>query len=246
MVSIEKKRSWTGFYSDYKFTFLLAILVTLLIGTPVVMDLGLPLWWLDVLISLLLLAAIVSLCFERNDRVFALAFGTPSVLVYVIANALSARSSFGALLAGRVFEMLFLFGSAMIIVRSLFQYHRFSFDSVFGAICGFLFLGLGWTNIYLLIEGLQPGSFQINQAIIPANEPNRPLVLELSYYSFITLTTVGYGDVLPKTPVTRTLAWMEAIAGQFYLAVVVAGLVNMMAVTTNNSELASLANEDKV
>jgi voltage-gated potassium channel Kch len=47
----------------------------------------------------------------------------------------------------------------------------------------------------------------------------------LSYFSFITLATVGYGDVTPATPLTRTLAWLEAITGQFYLAVLVAGLV---------------------
>ena len=47
----------------------------------------------------------------------------------------------------------------------------------------------------------------------------------LSYYSFITLATVGYGDVTPITPLARTLAWMEAVTGQFYLAVLVAGLV---------------------
>ena len=47
----------------------------------------------------------------------------------------------------------------------------------------------------------------------------------LSYYSFITLATVGYGDVTPTTPLARTLAWIEAITGQFYLAVLVAGLV---------------------
>jgi len=47
----------------------------------------------------------------------------------------------------------------------------------------------------------------------------------LSYFSFITLATVGYGDVTPATPLARALAWMEAVTGQFYLAVLVAGLV---------------------
>ena len=47
---------------------------------------------------------------------------------------------------------------------------------------------------------------------------------DLSYYSFITLATVGYGDVTPTTPLARTLAWIEAITGQFYLAILVAGL----------------------
>jgi voltage-gated potassium channel len=53
------------------------------------------------------------------------------------------------------------------------------------------------------------------------------------YYSFVTLTTVGYGDVTPISPTTRTFAWIEAITGQFYLAIIVAGLVSMLVAKTN-------------
>jgi hypothetical protein len=54
----------------------------------------------------------------------------------------------------------------------------------------------------------------------------------LTYYSFVTLTTVGYGDVTPISPTARTFAWIEAMSGQFYLAVVVAGLVSMIVANT--------------
>ena len=57
----------------------------------------------------------------------------------------------------------------------------------------------------------------------------RPLPHVLTYYSFVTLTTVGYGDVSPVSAAARTLAWVEALTGQFYLAVIVAGLVSVMA-----------------
>ena len=53
------------------------------------------------------------------------------------------------------------------------------------------------------------------------------------YYSFVTLATVGYGDVTPLSPTTRTFAWIEAIAGQFYLAIIVAGLVSMLVAKTS-------------
>ena len=48
------------------------------------------------------------------------------------------------------------------------------------------------------------------------------------YYSFITLTTVGYGDVTPVSATARTCSWLEALTGQFYLAVLVAGLVGTL------------------
>jgi hypothetical protein len=57
---------------------------------------------------------------------------------------------------------------------------------------------------------------------VVAARPDRGV---LSYFSFVTLATVGYGDVTPTTPLARTLAWVEAITGQFYLAILVAGLV---------------------
>ena len=229
MASVKNQRSWREFYSDHRFGFLLVMLIGLLIGTPVAIELGLPAWWLDGVMSVLMLSAIFSLCFKPHERTCALVFGIPSVVATVLFNSTTGRISVVILLAGRICEILFLFGSATLIVRALFDAHKFTFDSVFGAICGYLFLGLGWTGLYLLIEGFHPGSFQINQSVILADVSNSMRGLVLSYYSFITLTTVGYGDVLPTTPVTRTLAWMEAIAGQFYLAVVVAGLVNMMA-----------------
>lgn len=229
MASVSGRRSWPEFYADHRFAVLLTALVIFLIGTPVVMGAGLPVWWLDGSMSVLIVAAIFSLCFEPHERIFALAFGIPTVFISSVGNALSGTSYFGFLVTGRSCEVLFLFGAATQIIKSLFRPHKRSFDSVFGVICGYLFLGLGWTGIYLLIEEFQPGSFQIHQTNMPAEVPNHPMSFDLTYYSFVTLTTVGYGDVLPTTPVTRTLAWMEAVVGQFYLAVVVAGLVNSVA-----------------
>jgi len=108
----------------------------------------------------------------------------------------------------------------------LFRARSLTFDSIYGAVCGYLFLGLAWAMSYSMIESIQPGSFQISQSLRTAGDSSPQHVL--TYYSFVTLTTVGYGDVTPISPVTRTFAWMEAITGQFYLAIIVAGLVSML------------------
>ena len=81
----------------------------------------------------------------------------------------------------------------------------------------------------MLIEGFRPGSFEISPKLVTGGEVARPLPHVLTYFSFMTLTTVGYGDISPVSPAIRTLAWMEAITGQFYLAVIVAGLVSVLA-----------------
>lgn len=144
-------------------------------------------------------------------------------------HALPTQASAVVLFAGHVCEVLFLLGASVLIVKSLFGARPLTFDSVLGAVCGYLFLGLGWAVLYSLIEGFRPGSFEISPKLITVGEPARPLPHVLTYYSFVTLTTVGYGDISPVSPATRTLAWMEALTGQFYLAVIVAGLVSVLA-----------------
>jgi voltage-gated potassium channel len=98
-------------------------------------------------------------------------------------------------------------------------------DAIFGTVCGYLLLGIVWSLLYSAVETASPGSFAVpapGGADVAAARPDRGT---LSYYSFITLATVGYGDVTPLTPLARTLAWIEAITGQFYLAILVAGFV---------------------
>jgi hypothetical protein len=92
----------------------------------------------------------------------------------------------------------------------------------------YLFLGLGWAVLYSMIEGFRPGSFEISPKLVTGGEVARPLPHVLTYFSFVTLTTVGYGDISPVSPASRTLACMEAVTGQFYLAVIVAGLVSLL------------------
>jgi hypothetical protein len=208
---------------------LLVILVILLAGPPVLLGFGLSAAWFDGLMALLLVAAILSLCFERHQRLFALLLGIPTVLLSLGGHALPGEASAPVLFAGHLCEVLFLFGASVLIVKSLVSAPTLQFDSILGAVCGYLFVGLGWAVLYAMIEGFRPDSFQISPKLITGGEPARPLPHVLTYFSFVTLTTVGYGDISPVSPATRTLAWMEAVTGQFYLAVIVAGLVSLLA-----------------
>ena len=83
----------------------------------------------------------------------------------------------------------------------------------------FLLLGLCWAFIYALIEVLNPGSFSV-ASITTAGSSSA-----YTYFSFVTLTTLGYGDISPVAQVARSFAILEAITGQMYLAVLVARLV---------------------
>ena len=103
-------------------------------------------------------------------------------------------------------------------------------DRIFAAICVYMLIGFAWTFSYALLEEMVPGSFG-GLADISRNDYVAH-VQQLRYFSFMTLTTVGYGDVVPRSPIARTIAALEAIMGQIYLTVLVARLVGLHIVYT--------------
>lgn len=216
------------YFRERRFTALLVILLVLLAGHPFLVGFGRSIVWFDGMMSILLLAAIVSLCVERQQRFFALFLGVPSIALSLAGYLSPAPLHSWVSFAGHLCEALFLFCSAVLIVRSLFTAGGVSADSVSGTICGFLFLGLAWAMVYAMITHAHPESFVLNGKLSPLSD-GPPAADLLTYYSFVTLTTVGYGDVVPATPITRTCEWIEAASGQFYLAVIVAGLASMLA-----------------
>ncbi|HZR84697.1 MAG TPA: potassium channel family protein [Candidatus Binatia bacterium] len=94
-----------------------------------------------------------------------------------------------------------------------------------GAIAGYLLLGLTWAFAYRLVEFFHPGAIQFAHPVDAAH--GDPMRGQLVYFSFITLTTVGYGDATPIEPIARTLAILEALTGQLFPAVLLARLVSL-------------------
>src|SRR5258705_212542 len=89
-----------------------------------------------------------------------------------------------------------------------------------GAPCLYLLIGLGCAAVYETLDGVVRGSFRF-----PTDTYWTPSPIRYRYFSFVTLATLGYGDVTPVTALAGTLASMEAIGGQLYIAITVARLV---------------------
>lgn len=123
--------------------------------------------------------------------------------------------------------ILFLAFAGAIILRNLFRKRLLLLDDVIGAFSGYILAGVLWGNLYALTWLLAPGSFSVAPQIawqLGEWHTRRSL---FDYFSFATLASVGYGDVVTTAPVSNTLVWLEVMSGQFYLAVVVATIVGM-------------------
>jgi hypothetical protein len=106
----------------------------------------------------------------------------------------------------------------MILLSQIFRTGIVTSARVQGALAVYLLLGLGWAHCYQIVNRPDPGSFQSSVGSFFS-------VIEWNYYSFATLTTLGYGDIVPILPVSRSLAIGEALTGQLYLTVLIARLV---------------------
>ena len=103
-------------------------------------------------------------------------------------------------------------------------------NKIVGAICIYLLMGLIWTLLYLSVAQAVPGAFNgLEQRVWYDN------FADAAYFSYVTLTTLGYGDITPVTPVARFLVYMEAIVGVFYMAILVASLIGIR-ITTLHSD----------
>lgn len=122
--------------------------------------------------------------------------------------------------------LFFSYATGVIMWRTL-RRADVTVDTIAGAACVYTLLAVVWANLYVVVETLRPGSFQIPAAwrLGATGDPAPALV----YFSFVTLTTVGYGDVTPLWPGSGGLAVAEAVVGQLYLAITIARLVGLHA-----------------
>lgn len=127
-----------------------------------------------------------------------------------------------------VLDSLFFVAMAIMILVSVIRKHLATIHSIFGAISAYLLLGLAWAVLYWGLDHVDSKALYISRDT-PATAQGSAEVKSLSqfvYFSFVTMSTLGYGDIAPRTPLTQTLTWMQSVTGQFYIAVLVAWLVS--------------------
>lgn len=170
----------------------------------------------------LLLACIAVVASRRRLLIIGLVLGLPAVGLLFVPGRLPT-------VAGGLLVMATLVFICFVILRRISRHPVVTSDTVSASLVVYLALGVVWAQAYRLVVHFRPDSFTglSGSGVVDVQR-------DLFYFSFVTLTTLGYGDISPVSPAARSLAITEAIVGQLYLVVLVAGLVGMRLSQRNN------------
>jgi hypothetical protein len=146
-----------------------------------------------------------------------------TLLFVLVVGALIVRWGPFSAPATALAALVTVMAMALVVMAQAFRAGPVNVHRIQGAVAAYLLLGLAWALAYESVALLAAGAF--SGAGMAAPERDRFL-----YFSFVTLTTVGYGDVTPVHPVARSLAVAEALTGQLYPAILLARLVSLATV----------------
>ncbi len=130
-------------------------------------------------------------------------------------------------IASAIVRVLLLIICVALILRYVLTSLEVTMDTIFGAIVAYFLIAFAFASIFYAFAFLEPASFSV--ATLTGTGDIETLKDQLNYFSFVTIATLGYGDIVPKLPITQMLAILEAVIGQFYMAVVIAWLVSTYA-----------------
>jgi hypothetical protein len=204
------------------FSWLLLALLVFLIGVPTADDLGIVSRPEVRALAFSCLVVIGIWSLRGSGRWFSV--GIAFVIAGIVFNVLALN------LASPVYlyaSFAALFGFLLLAISFTLKQIAIATDispnRLIGAVCVYLLLGVIWAVAYTMLEMISPGSFG---GFTPLQ--GRGWDSEWLYFSFVTMTTLGYGDILPVSATARALAYMQAVFGQLYVAILVAGLVSAL------------------
>jgi hypothetical protein len=182
-------------------------------------------WMFDVLVSAVLIAAVAAVSQRPGLLVTCLVLAAPA---FVARWGLYVTDHHWLAVTSALFAMAFFVFTVIVLLWRALGGATVTSDTIAGAVCAYLILGVVWAFAFSLVELAHPGSFLVNGSPLGAIAgTSRILRQELLYLSLVTLSTVGYGDIVPVMAPARMLAVLEAVTGQIYLAVLIGGLVGL-------------------
>ncbi len=165
----------------------------------------------NLLLTLIPLTSYYSLVREKNRAIIILFLTAPFVILYSIAFLYT--NFYLQIVTYGIGVILYLYIIVLLVIK-LLSYRVVTANLIYCAIANYLMIGVVWAGIYNVLEGIFPGTFLgITQ------------YGDLTYFSFVTLTTLGFGDIAPQSILGKNLVVLEAAIGDIYIAVIVAIIV---------------------
>jgi voltage-gated potassium channel len=212
---INTHRSWIR----HRFIFLLVMLLSLLAVAPFLANFI----HLRFLLNIFLSAVLVSAVYALSQKIWHLAIAAVLAIPMLVSIWFGyVAQSDTVFLIGRICGISFIGFTIFHILSHIFKQQEVTKDTIAGATAVYLLLALMWAFVYAILDRLQPDSFAISAA--GAFFGGRDIFL---YYSLVTITTLGYGDITPVSYLAGSMAVLEAVVGQLYLVVLVSWLVGM-------------------
>ena len=204
-----------------RFLFLLISLILLLVISPILADLNAVTIFLELFMTLTMVLCLGASQESKSLISIGIILAIPAILTGWLAQFITWPIMVSI---NNLLDLVFLVFVFVNLMRIILTSRRVTSHVIYGAICAYLMLGLAFSNIYLLLISYNPASFLIHDGTYVSTESFKSLI-DVFYYSYVTLTTLGYGDIIPATSVARMLSSVEALIGQLFLAVIVARLV---------------------
>ncbi len=205
-------------YLQSKFLYLLASLLLLIALSSFSVDHKRPNIIGELLFTAILLSGIWAVSRKKYQTTIAIILALPMLvtlwLTYLVDDKILT-------LATDFFSISFLLYTMILILSFIFKERKVTIDVIFAAIVVYLLIGVMWGFLFSVFEALNPGSFSAS------NTSPGSYAQGFLYFSFVTLTTLGYGDVTPLGAAAKSFAILEAVIGQMYIAVLIARLVGM-------------------
>lgn len=218
----------SGNFRSGNFFYLFAGLLLMLLTVPYAHQLPVVgRYSLTLVFNAFMLIAVWSMTGTR--RFFYTGLSLALAISFISGSSILGLASLTLEIAGLFLMLIFACISAWIAGCHVFVLHRVDFNSLVGAFCVYLLLGFIWAILFRLLQLLGLATFS---GLVAADEPFPQLI----YFSFVTLVSLGYGDITPTSGLARVLSYFEALTGQFYLAVLVACLVGAFTAQYRSSQ----------
>ncbi len=212
------------FFSGYYY-FLLLCLLLLFVFRPFTNNIYYVATW-KFLLSTTIITSIFNADHHHSIRVLALTLFGPTI-IFCWLDLLYPSPQFFILNA--IATTLFLFICTSSILFDVILKARVTLETLRGVICAYFMIGFAFAYFFYLIEFILPGSYRLIGTSTNIYD-NSFYLVQLLYFSFVTLLTIGFGDISPTGSLSQTITVLEGVIGQFYIAMLVARLVSVYSI----------------